>query len=825
MRRDMPPPPAAAAAGAIEQQAAQLLHGAVQLAAAPQPGSAKSKAALAVFKAGVRQPRRIDIGGRAVTVLGRNSQKSHIVLDDAASVSRQHAAFCHDASKGGQLVVADLGSANGTYVEGVRLPPKVPKRVRNGDKIRFGESVLVYVVTIPMDDAESGEEDCADDRVGGAGGGLPMAFGKPSKSSVETDIGSGSAGQGADSDQERRRREAAEIAVLTEEMKGAPSRSKPSGKAEASAKDASGSHWKGQGADGHSHAATTNGGPSSPGDESSDVEEEEEAEQEEEMTEAELERARVERVVQRLGLPISHEVALTGHSKPVTALAMDPAGGRVATGSTDYKVRLFDFGGMDRRHRAFREIEPQEGHVVVALSFSGTGDRFLCCTGSTQPKIFDRDAAPVITFVRGDVYLKDTTKTKGHIARVTGGEWHPLNRHTVMTTSLDGTARVWDLNGPTTFDTLICRDTLRLKNARGLKAACTAGCWGPSGLTLLSGDEEGSFHLHDLRQKHKQPLVARFAHDRGSALTALCLQPEGTGTGHTVGSRGLDSCVRIWDLRKLPPSSSSTPATAARVHSFDDVPTHLDTAGLTFSPDGRVVCAGTNVRPNDESASGTLLFFDLTMSEGTPQASTTIGSAGESVVRVLWHPKLKQIAASSTAGVCKVLYDLKLSTPGKGALLSAQRTHRARDAASLFLSATEVLPSASQIITPHALPMFRDESMNRKRKAEKDRRDPVKTKRPQPPMGGPGVQGRLTESKSQFTNFLFEQGLIHKSTGIHGTDSREVLLKYAKDAEENPEFFSGAYGTGAAAKPKLMEKSLEEEEEEFVQKQRDLLDK
>ena len=43
-------------------------------------------------------------------------------------------------------------------------------------------------------------------------------------------------------------------------------------------------------------------------------------------------------VVRRLGLPVSHEVQLRGHRECVIALALDRAGGRVATGSNDYKV-------------------------------------------------------------------------------------------------------------------------------------------------------------------------------------------------------------------------------------------------------------------------------------------------------------------------------------------------------------------------------------------------------------------------------------------------------------------------------------------------------
>ena len=64
--------------------------------------------------------------------------------------------------------------------------------------------------------------------------------------------------------------------------------------------------------------------------------EEEEDEEEETLTNE----MRVKLVVRRLGLPVSHEVQLSGHRKGVMALALDRAGGRVATGSNDYKVCL-----------------------------------------------------------------------------------------------------------------------------------------------------------------------------------------------------------------------------------------------------------------------------------------------------------------------------------------------------------------------------------------------------------------------------------------------------------------------------------------------------
>jgi hypothetical protein len=43
------------------------------------------------------------------------------------------------------------------------------------------------------------------------------------------------------------------------------------------------------------------------------------------------------------------------------------------TGSLDYTVRLYDFNGMKADLRAFRSLEPCEGHPVLAVSWSPTG--------------------------------------------------------------------------------------------------------------------------------------------------------------------------------------------------------------------------------------------------------------------------------------------------------------------------------------------------------------------------------------------------------------------------------------------------------------------
>jgi hypothetical protein len=64
------------------------------------------------------------------------------------------------------------------------------------------------------------------------------------------------------------------------------------------------------------------------------------------------------------------------------------------------------------RHKAFRSVEVQDGYPVTALSHSPSGDRFIVGTGSSQPKVYDREGVELMKFVKGDMYLRDLSNTK-----------------------------------------------------------------------------------------------------------------------------------------------------------------------------------------------------------------------------------------------------------------------------------------------------------------------------------------------------------------------------------------------------------------------------
>jgi FHA domain len=65
-------------------------------------------------------------------------------FDPASRISRRHARI---TSRGGQFYIEDLGSANGTFVNGrTRLKPQEPYPLVNGDVLKIGETTLKFAV-------------------------------------------------------------------------------------------------------------------------------------------------------------------------------------------------------------------------------------------------------------------------------------------------------------------------------------------------------------------------------------------------------------------------------------------------------------------------------------------------------------------------------------------------------------------------------------------------------------------------------------------------------------------------------------------------------
>ena len=228
--------------------------------------------------------------------------------------------------------------------------------------------------------------------------------------------------------------------------------------------------------------------------------------------------------------------------------------------------------------------------VVVA-----DGDQFLCVTGHPQPKIYDRDGRELGEFDKGDMYIRDLKNTKGHCSPCTGGAWHPYEKHTVLTSSADGSMRVWDVNylgNPRGAQASVLKPAL-VKPGRVQVTAC---CYSPDGSVIAGAVSDGSIQIFPTGSRgfrsasvglvmppsaqchfdnhwsfsSRPKTTVKKSHPPGETVTKVAFSRD----GNTLLSRCQDGTLRVWDMRNA----------SKVVKTFDDLETTHEETTVGFSP-------------------------------------------------------------------------------------------------------------------------------------------------------------------------------------------------------------------------------------------------
>lgn len=144
---------------------------------------------------------------------------------------------------------------------------------------------------------------------------------------------------------------------------------------------------------------------------------------------------------------------------------------------------------------------------------------------------------------------------QGHTMEVTGVCWHPLLKDVVISSSLDGTVRIWDLLGEAAFGNLINKHVLKIRSmsasASGQTRIGATCCFVSSnGKYYVAGASDGSVHIWQERKIYSRAdTVIKSAHGSvniASNVTAVLM----TQDCSTLISRGEDGMIKVWDIKK-----------------------------------------------------------------------------------------------------------------------------------------------------------------------------------------------------------------------------------------------------------------------------------
>lgn len=495
--------------------------------------------------------------------------------------------------------------------------------------------------------------------------------------------------------------------------------------------------------------------------------------------------------------PVSHELLIKTHDRPVTAITIDPSGTRMITGSNDCTLKFHDFASMTPTTiRAFKSIDPSavkgaansETHPVHQVLFNPISpSRVLVVTGLPQARVLNRDGDTICEFVKGDMYLRDMHNTKGHISEVTCGAWHPTRPDICATAGTDSTIRIWDINNPRKQAEVVVHKS-RAAGSAG-RTRITAIAWGATvdGSTILvAAAYDGSLVMWEGEGPYHRPTAEiRDAHVKDTWTGGIDISPD----GRLVVTRGGDDTIKLWDTRKFkqPVSTVSHPSTSGQ----------YQTTNIRFSP------TGTNIITGSETGH----LHILNPATLRPELVTPV-TPGSPLITVLWHQKLNQIITGSANAETHVLYNPNISNGGgKAVMLKAPKRRHIDDDPNLTMDLAHGISGDSIIVPGGQAPSSASQAARHPTvglTASGKSRDP---RRPHVPATTPFAKGNP------------DAGYVKSNiplSSMRDEDPREALLRYQDKAKDDP-IFTNAWAT---TQPKTIYADVSDDEDEGPDKKK-----
>lgn len=747
------------------------------------------------------------IPNRNALVVGRQVSSCDIRITHK-SLSRQHALLYYHS---GNLYVFDLKTKTGTFVNGERIVPEKSTQLKDGDTIQFGKAKPVLTVrwgitTASNANADDNAENANEVQVEGTTAGEA----ENGESHVGESIDNSDKNQKSIEDENEMREEPsfegltgrekrkAEIAAMMASLEEAPTYTKyvPS------ANEMQQQQQQNKTSNREGTSSNTNN-------------------EQEEPTQKKKKRRAMEKYL----LPFTDctDMAIM-ESSSISSAVMDPTGARFAIGSTDSSLKLYDFAGFNELDPTpFRNLIVEDGYPIRSMAYSSDGASILIGTGSAQPRVFSRDGQEIIQFVRGDVYVRDPSKTIGHTAAVTSVGWHPLEKSIVFSTSRDGSLRSWNVDkGKLSFNMLNCSDVVVIKHLRtGRKTIPT--CLAVSPNTLAVGTECGSLQIYQypLVSKLRPQQSVHISPSDGSKDESPIISLVYSVDARKIAVRTKKE-VTIWNTSSR--ISNSTPPMAK----YENLPIHdndgvadCSTPTMAFSPDGKTICVATNAKGDSKHYRSSLEVFVLPKPSKAKNSDKYLspvfsfpilnneGSMGP-ILSLSWHHKLNQLLITLQKGF-QVIYSADWSK--KGILLTTGRRKKRRNEEESLqeLYAARAPPPGTairqeEIITPNSLPLFSGDKQrfkSKKQRTEEEHQASVAKHIPQQPS-----KGVFNTGVNAFTQMIMDNR-SEKNMKIAGMDPREALAKYS----EGKSYIGQAYEGNVERI--LAEKTVEQEQEEM----------
>ncbi|KAI0565203.1 WD40/YVTN repeat-like containing protein [Gracilaria domingensis] len=500
-------------------------------------------------------------------------------------------------------------------------------------------------------------------------------------------------------------------------------------------------------------------------------------------------------IVSQEGIPVKSKVQLgSPHNSYVTGIAIDNAGNRLVSVSLDSEAKMWDFNSMNSNMIPFRTFKPLGESPLRTIEGTIYGGQLLCSGRANSAVVMDREGSSLAQTMQGDMYIVDAARTKGHTASIAAAKWHPYQDSTVsqiLTTSLDGTIRTWDVSRTSRkpmirIPVMTQLSVRRLRNRHGGRIIATAFDWMHDRHSAVFGCSDGTMKVFDVRSSINRP-AAQSAPGvkQGEEVTGMCCSPSSTQPFVLV--RSTDDCLRVYDSRRFKEPLAT----------FTGLPNSISETNVCFlGPSGDVFATGTSTTRKSNGLAGSIRIFSIKEMKEVMRIDSDRDTG--SVISLMWKESLNQLIVGTGSGDILVYYDMVLSQRGVLNCLTKTANRKVQGMASVH--AEVAIPGSS--FMPN-----RDKRLASVSNVDTE----IISKRTGVSLLKPSTSSlpkRNVGKSATLAQHLSKQEVSKEWS----RDPREALLQYADVASKDPQFTKVYEKTQPL--PLLAEKTAEEEEEE-----------